>query len=111
MSLSWTLLLSSVDGKSNLLPKPTVIGFLCLKKKELQILFLDFERYGGILLGPARFTHIETCAREVCRDFKRKVEVEEHISTLRSLDDILADLRAEFRRSSMTSDVPTVPES
>lgn len=52
--------------------------------------------YGGILLGPARFSHIEACAQEVCRKFKRKEELEECISTLSTLDDILADLRTEL---------------
>jgi len=38
--------------------------------------------YGGTLLGPARFSHIETCAQEACRAFKRKEELDERISTL-----------------------------
>jgi hypothetical protein len=54
------------------------------------------SRYGGTLLGPARFSHIETCAHEVCHAFKRKEEFEECISTLKTLDDILADLRTEL---------------
>jgi hypothetical protein len=52
--------------------------------------------YGGTLLGPARFAHIETCAQEVCRVFKRKEEFEDCLSSLSTLDDILADLRAEL---------------
>jgi hypothetical protein len=52
--------------------------------------------YGGILLGPARFSHIETCAQEVCRKFKRKEELENCVSMLSTLDDILADLRVEL---------------
>lgn len=52
--------------------------------------------YGGIMLGPARFSHIETCAQEVCRAFKREEEFRECISSLFTLDDILADLRAEL---------------
>lgn len=48
------------------------------------------------MLGPVRFEHIETCAREVCRAFKLKDELEETISTLQSLDDILAQLRADL---------------
>jgi hypothetical protein len=59
--------------------------------------------YGGTLLGPARFDHIETCAREVCRTFKRKEELEDCISTLGTLDDILADLRAELTNLSETA--------
>ncbi|OCH90571.1 ribosomal protein S5 domain 2-like protein [Obba rivulosa] len=52
--------------------------------------------YGGIMLGPARFTHIETCTREVCHAFLLQEEVETCVSTLRSLDDILATLRSEL---------------
>ncbi|EIN06578.1 ribosomal protein S5 domain 2-like protein, partial [Punctularia strigosozonata HHB-11173 SS5] len=52
--------------------------------------------YGGIMLGPARFEHMETCTREVSRTFKLTDELEETITTIRSLDDILADLRREY---------------
>ncbi|KAJ7647660.1 ribosomal protein S5 domain 2-type protein [Roridomyces roridus] len=55
--------------------------------------------YGGIMLGPARFSHIETCAVEVCREFKRKEEVKETLSTLHTLDDTLAQLRRELAAS------------
>ncbi|KAH7927440.1 ribosomal protein S5 domain 2-like protein [Leucogyrophana mollusca] len=65
--------------------------------------------FGGTLLGPARFTHIETCASEVCRKFKRLEEMEEHITTLTTLDDILATLRAEF--GALTSESPSVADT
>ncbi|OAX42792.1 ribosomal protein S5 domain 2-like protein [Rhizopogon vinicolor AM-OR11-026] len=52
--------------------------------------------FGGTLLGPARFAHIETCASEVCRTFKRVEEMEECISTLTRLDVILSGLRQEL---------------
>jgi len=52
--------------------------------------------YGGILLGPVRFTHIQDCAREVCQVFRVQDEMQDCIATLQSLDDILADLRREF---------------
>ncbi|KAG6381948.1 hypothetical protein JVT61DRAFT_572 [Boletus reticuloceps] len=52
--------------------------------------------FGGTLLGPVRFTHIETCAREVCRRFKKIEEMDECVQTLRTLDDLLAALRAEL---------------
>jgi hypothetical protein len=48
------------------------------------------------MLGPSRFTHIETCTLDVCREFKRKEEVRECLTTLQTLDDILAQLRAEL---------------
>ena len=48
------------------------------------------------MLGPARFDHIEMCAREVCRAFKLKDDMATSIATLKSLDDILADLRKEL---------------
>lgn len=54
------------------------------------------HRYGGILLGPARFTHIETCTAEVCGTFKREEELEDAISTLARLDDLLETLREEL---------------
>ncbi|KAJ7575563.1 hypothetical protein C8J56DRAFT_409248 [Mycena floridula] len=52
--------------------------------------------YGGIMLGPARFDHIETCTREVCRMFKKKEELEECISSIRNLDGIMQGLREEL---------------
>ena len=48
------------------------------------------------MLGPVRFTHIEDCAREVCKVFKVEDEMQDCISMLQSLDDILADLRGEL---------------
>ena len=48
------------------------------------------------MLGPVRFNHIETCTREACRAFRLKDELEEVVATLKSLDDILATLRAEL---------------
>lgn len=53
-------------------------------------------RFGGTLLGPVRFAHIETCAGEVCRRFKKMEEMEECVRTLTTLDDLLATLRAEL---------------
>ncbi|KAJ3776303.1 ribosomal protein S5 domain 2-like protein [Lentinula raphanica] len=52
--------------------------------------------YGGIMLGSARFTHIETCVTEVCRTFKNKQELEDCIAMLATLDDILKQLRDEL---------------
>ena len=54
------------------------------------------NRYGGTLLGPARFAHIETCASEVCREFKRSEELRECITTLKTFDDLLITLRAQL---------------
>lgn len=48
------------------------------------------------MLGPVRFTHIETCAREVCRAFRLKDDIEDGVATLVSLDDILGSLRSEL---------------
>jgi len=56
----------------------------------------NFYRYGGTLLGPARFTHIETCASEVCREFKRSEELRECLTTLQTLDDLLITLRTQL---------------
>ncbi|KIK94779.1 hypothetical protein PAXRUDRAFT_142154 [Paxillus rubicundulus Ve08.2h10] len=62
--------------------------------------------FGGTLLGPVRFTHIETCASEVCRKFRKVEEMEECIQTLKTLDGLLATLRAELqnRTSTITSE-------
>lgn len=48
------------------------------------------------MLGPARFTHIETCAAEVCKHFKLREDLKDCRTMLSSLDDILADLRSVF---------------
>lgn len=48
------------------------------------------------MLGPIRFTHMETCAAEVCKRFKLQEELKDCRAMLSSLDDILADLRSEF---------------
>lgn len=48
------------------------------------------------MLGPARFTHIETCATEVCKAFKQSEELQDHIETLRNLDSLLANYREQL---------------
>ncbi|KAH8112854.1 ribosomal protein S5 domain 2-like protein [Phellopilus nigrolimitatus] len=63
--------------------------------------------YGGTLLGPVRFTHIETCTREVCRAFKVIEEVEAIIEELKELDVKLAQLRADLARSSASTTAGT----
>jgi putative IMPACT (imprinted ancient) family translation regulator len=63
--------------------------------------------YGGTMLGPARFSHIETCALEVCREFKRREEVKDCLTTLGTLDDILAQLREEL--AVLKGDTAAVP--
>ncbi|KAL0955756.1 hypothetical protein HGRIS_001971 [Hohenbuehelia grisea] len=60
--------------------------------------------YGGTMLGPARFAHIETCTREACRVFKRKDEMDDCIATLSTLDDILSQLREELAAFKPASD-------
>ncbi|KAJ3557456.1 hypothetical protein NM688_g1464 [Phlebia brevispora] len=52
--------------------------------------------YGGEMLGPVRFEHIENCAREVCHAFRIGDELEEQVATLRTLDDLLSMLRDEL---------------
>ncbi|KAG0702870.1 ribosomal protein S5 domain 2-type protein [Suillus ampliporus] len=63
--------------------------------------------FGGTLLGPARFAHIQTCASEVCRTFKRVEEMEECISTLTRLDNILASLRQELSDLTQNTELAT----
>jgi len=60
--------------------------------------------FGGTLLGPARFTHIETCAMEVCTKFKNKELVEEYIGQLKELDDEVAKLRKSLASSADNDD-------
>jgi hypothetical protein len=48
------------------------------------------------MLGPTRFSHIETCASEVCQEFKRTEALRECISTLNTLDILLDELRSEY---------------
>lgn len=48
------------------------------------------------MLGPARFSHIETCATEVCKTFKQSEELRDCISILQTLDDLLAQHRSEL---------------
>jgi hypothetical protein len=55
------------------------------------------------MLGPARFAHIETTAREVCRAFKIRDEVEDLVRTLTQLDALLAARRAELARLAPSS--------
>lgn len=61
------------------------------------------------MLGPARFDHIETCTREVCRTFRLKDDMATYVATLTSLDDILASLRAE--RASLAASTKSTESS
>ncbi|KAA1470532.1 ribosomal protein S5 domain 2-like protein [Dentipellis sp. KUC8613] len=69
--------------------------------------------YGGTMLGPIRFEHIETCARDVCRAVRLQDELEDLLATLSSLDDILENLRSELEKvksaSPMTVDDAAAP--
>lgn len=60
-----------------------------------------------MLLGSARFSHIETCASEVCQEFKRTEALRECISTLNTLDALLGELRSEYNNSAP----PDTPQS
>ncbi|KAI0919071.1 hypothetical protein AcV5_002083 [Taiwanofungus camphoratus] len=65
--------------------------------------------YGGVMLGPVRFSHIETCAREVCRTFRLKDDIETSIATLLSLDDILSSLRTDLSKITSGEASKSVP--
>jgi len=67
--------------------------------------------YGGTMLGPARFDHFETCAREVCRAFRLQDDMATAMATLSSLDDILASLREELARLSCQPPGPSSTEA
>ncbi|KZT05388.1 ribosomal protein S5 domain 2-like protein [Laetiporus sulphureus 93-53] len=64
--------------------------------------------YGGVMLGPVRFAHFETCARDVCRVFRLKDDMATSIARLSSLDDTLTSLRAEL--ASLTKDKQSMHE-
>jgi hypothetical protein len=50
-------------------------------------------RFGGTLLGPIRFTHIENCATEVCTKLKNKELVQGYVQQLKELDEEVCNLR------------------
>lgn len=59
------------------------------------------------MLGPARFSHIETCAEEVCKKFKQNEELKDYITTLETLDDLLAEHRQ--RLAALTAEKSDLP--
>jgi hypothetical protein len=67
-----------------------------------------FARYGGTMLGPVRFTHIENCTQEVCVRFKAVEELEEYVERLQNLDQTLADLRTKLAGDGAAS--PSKPQ-
>ena len=73
-----------------------MVGHSICSEKSRTLALTSCCRFGGTLLGPVRFTHVETCSREVCRTFKKSEEMTECLTTLRTLDDILANLREEL---------------
>ena len=75
-------------------------GFLIL---SILTSFLFTHRYGGTLLGPARFSHIETCATEVCKAYKKSEELQDCITTLRTLDDLLFAHREQLASLTTTT--------
>ncbi|KAJ7072646.1 hypothetical protein C8F01DRAFT_1206132 [Mycena amicta] len=88
----------------------------CMRKQGILDAVVIVSRwYGGTLLGPVRFTHIETCTLEVCREFKRQEDVKDALATLHTLDDMLAQLRDELAAamqpsSSSRSTQPRAPD-
>jgi len=68
--------------------------------------------FGGTLLGPARFQHIETCATEVCKAFKRTEELQDCVTTLRMLDDVLGERRKKLQafkdKTASNADSPSI---
>jgi hypothetical protein len=82
----------------------SIVAYGCLK-----CTLAIAARYGGTLLGPVRFTHIETCTREVCRTFKVIEQVEECIQELDKLDVTLTDLRANLAAVTESTSGSTKP--
>ncbi|GJJ06219.1 hypothetical protein Clacol_000409 [Clathrus columnatus] len=54
--------------------------------------------FGGTLLGPARFSHIEHCTHDACVKFMVIDDIESHIRTLHQLDETLFDLRYRYKK-------------
>jgi len=65
--------------------------------------------FGGTLLGPVRFTHIEQSASEVCTKFKDKELVEDYVQQLKSLDEEVISLRKQLASESGTSEASKSP--
>lgn len=58
------------------------------------------HRFGGTLLGPARFTHIEHCTQDACVRFKSIEEIEDFVARLQTHDRTLAEKRAALAGNS-----------
>ncbi|KAH9821050.1 hypothetical protein DFH28DRAFT_923489 [Melampsora americana] len=63
--------------------------------------------YGGVLLGPARFDHIECCATDACKVFQSIDALDDDISRLTELDLQLSKLRIELKMITDPSFVST----
>lgn len=61
--------------------------------------------YGGTMIGPIRFTHIETCAREAVAEYMKMEQVVALRQDLEGLDDLIEELRADLNGP---SDEPVV---
>ncbi|KAF8586677.1 ribosomal protein S5 domain 2-like protein [Ramaria rubella] len=59
----------------------------------LDVVVIVSRWYGGTLLGPVRFTHIENCTLDVCVRFKVIEEIEGYVQHLHTLDEKLKELR------------------
>lgn len=67
------------------------------------VLVVVSRRFGGTMLGPARFTHIADCARAVCgamnereKAAERATKVADLVAQLREWDTEVTDLRSEI---------------
>jgi hypothetical protein len=55
--------------------------------------------FGGTLIGPIRFNHIETCAREAVVEYTKMEQVFTLRQELEELDDLVDELRAEVNQA------------
>ncbi len=62
------------------------------------------------MLGPVRFTHIETCATEVCHAFKQQEELDEAVLMLSALDEELSSLRSQLNALNEGGDASSTPK-
>ncbi|KAG0146061.1 hypothetical protein CROQUDRAFT_657853 [Cronartium quercuum f. sp. fusiforme G11] len=67
--------------------------------------------YGGTLLGPVRFEHIETCARDACKVFQSVDALDDDLVRLKDLDDQVDRLRFELNSFNSPNQTPSNPSS
>ncbi|KAF8521275.1 ribosomal protein S5 domain 2-type protein [Hysterangium stoloniferum] len=73
------------------------------KEGILDVVIVVSRWYGGTMLGPSRFTHIESCTNDVCAQYKTIEELEGYIQRLKTLDQTLVGIREKLGPSNGTT--------